>query len=221
MIELYHHQALWNNRQHPRVYGAFADLWSAERLWVTIDRVNMNPPVRPDHDFKGFIHWDIDTSIKPLPFEVQGVLSLTDTAADQGGFQCVPGFLKRFDTWVATQPPDRNTWQPDLTGLEVKSIATRAGDLLIWHSGLPHGTGRNTSTRPRLAQYISMFPAREDDEAARQERVVSWRERLPRKGRAFPGDPREWEARHGTTADLTPLGKRLLGLERWDAALLT
>jgi hypothetical protein len=215
MVELYHHPALWNNRQHPRVHGAFADLWGTETLWVTIDRVNMNPPVRAGWDFQGFIHWDIDTAIQPLPFEVQGVLSLTDTTADQGGFQCVPGFLKQFDAWVKTQPPDRNTWRPDLTGLQVKSVATKAGDLLIWHSGLPHGTGRNVSRRPRLAQYISMFPARANDEEVRQERVRSWRERLPRRGFAFPGDPRHWEEKRGTTAELTDLGKKLLGLELW------
>jgi ectoine hydroxylase-related dioxygenase (phytanoyl-CoA dioxygenase family) len=215
MVELYHHQAMWNNRQHPRVHGAFADLWGTAKLWVTIDRVNMNPPARPGWDFSGFIHWDIDTATMPLPFEVQGVLSLVDTTAEQGGFQCVPGFVKRFPEWVKTQPADRNTWRPDLAGLEVKSIATRAGDLLIWHSGLPHGTGRNASSRPRLAQYISMFPAHEDDEAMREERISSWQERLPRTGFAFPGDPRQREQRQGTTAELSDLGKRLLGLERW------
>jgi len=215
MVEMYHHPAMWANRQHPRVYGAFADLLGTEELWVSIDRVNMNPPARPDWNFQGFIHWDIDTAIQPLPFELQGFLSLADTAADQGGFQCVPGFVKAFPEWVKTQPADRNTWRPDLTGLEVRSIATRAGDLLIWHSGLPHGTARNMSATPRLAQYISMFPARPDDEALRQERVLSWRERLPRTGRPFPGDPREWERRHGTTADLTDLGRRLLGLDQW------
>ena len=43
MAELYQHQALWDNRQHPRVYGAFVDIWETEKLWVSIDRVNLNP----------------------------------------------------------------------------------------------------------------------------------------------------------------------------------
>ena len=217
MIEMYQHQALWDNRQAPRIYGAFADLWGTRKLWVTIDRANMNPPARPSRDFRGFIHWDIDTGIDPLPFAVQGLLSLSDTPENGGGLQCVPGFVKRFPEWVKTQPPDRDTWHPDLTGLAVKSIAMAAGDLVIWHSGLPHGTGRNTSDRPRLAQYISMFPAREDDEAERRERVRMWRDRAPRTGAAFPGDPRQWEQKHGTTAQLTPLGRTLLGLDSWEA----
>ena len=44
MAELYQHQSLWDNRQHPRVHGAFADIWRTEKLWVSIDRVNLNPP---------------------------------------------------------------------------------------------------------------------------------------------------------------------------------
>jgi hypothetical protein len=37
-VELYHHQAFWNNRMHPRVYKAFAQLWNQEKLWVSLDR---------------------------------------------------------------------------------------------------------------------------------------------------------------------------------------
>ncbi|MEZ4620603.1 MAG: hypothetical protein R2867_34550 [Caldilineaceae bacterium] len=29
MLEMYHHQALWNNRQLPNIYQAFADIWDA------------------------------------------------------------------------------------------------------------------------------------------------------------------------------------------------
>ena len=215
MVELYHHQALWDNRQVPRVHEAFAGIWGTEKLWVTIDRVNMNPPACPGWDFNGFIHWDIDTSARPLPFEVQGVLSLSDTTPEQGGFQCVPGFPRRFEDWVKTQPLDRDPWRPDLAGLEVKRIGTQAGDLLIWHSGLPHGTSRNESDRPRLAQYISMKPAQEENEELRQWRIKSWRDRLAPPGMAFPGDPRELEIKYGKTAVLTELGKRLLGSENW------
>jgi ectoine hydroxylase-related dioxygenase (phytanoyl-CoA dioxygenase family) len=215
MVELYNHQALWNNRQHPRIYGAFVDIWETENLWVTIDRVNLNPPAREDWDFQGFVHWDIDTAIRPLPFEVQGVLALVDVTTEQGGLQLVPGFHNQFEEWAKTQPPDRDTWKPDITAFELKAIEMNAGDLVIWHSLLPHGTGRNNSTRPRLAQYISMFPAKEDDEALRKERITSWRERLPRQGEAFIGDPRNWEVKHSQTAELTPLGEKLLGLKNW------
>lgn len=219
MVELYQHQALWDNRQHPRVYQAFVEILGTPRLWVSMDRACMKPPrhpAHPDYDHKGFIHWDVDTSKLPIPFGVQGVLALTDTAENQGGFQCVPGMHRGLEEWIRTQPPDRNPRVPDLTGRTVKAIPMKAGDLCIWDRLLPHGNGHNVSDRPRLAQYITMFPAREEDEEARQRRIRLWRYRLCPGGPAFPGDPRRLEERYGKTAALTPLGRKLLGLDRWE-----
>lgn len=215
MIEMYHHQAMWDNRQSERIYGAFVDLWQTEKLWVSLDRVSMNPPARPEWDYDGFVHWDIDTTLDPLPKVIQGVLYLTDTTEDQGGFQCVPGFHKRFGEWVKSQPADRDPRRPDLSGLRVKPIAGKAGDLIIWDALLPHGNGRNRSTQPRLAQYITMYPAREQNEEERRLRIQAWQERLPPRGKAFPGDPRELEQKSGQPAQLTDLGRRLLGLNSW------
>ena len=220
MVEMYNHPALWANRQLPRIHGAFADLWGTAHLWVTIDRCNLNVPNRAEFDFGGFIHWDIDTSVTPLPFDMQGVLSLTDTTPEQGGFQCVPGMPARLPEWIATQPGDRNPHRPDMAGLEVKTVATRAGDLLIWNSQLPHGVSPNRSNQPRLAQYISMSPAQEGNEVARQWRIDSWLHRIAPEGNPFPGDSRDWERTHGTTAALTPLGRKLLGLDRWQEGMV-
>ena len=216
MLEMYQTQSLWNNRQLPCVHGAFADIWDTDKLWVSFDRANMNPPARPDWDYQGMVHWDIDTSKDPVPFMVQGVLYLEDTSADQGGFQCVAGFHNRFAEWVKTQPADRDIRRPNLEGLEVKTIPGKAGDLLIWHSLLPHGNSRNRSNKPRLAQYITMSPAREDSDEERAKRIQAWQEHRPPIGSAFPGDPRGWE-KDQPPAELTDLGKKLLGLERWDA----
>ncbi|MCB9155695.1 MAG: phytanoyl-CoA dioxygenase family protein [Caldilineaceae bacterium] len=214
MLEMYHHQSLWDNRQYPKVYQAFADIWQTEKLWVSIDRANMNPPARqPDWDYQGMYHWDVDTSQVPLPRMVQGVLYLTDTTGDQGGFQCTPGFHRFFEEWVKTQPADRNPRQPDPAGLEIKTIPGQAGDLLIWNSMLAHGNSRNRSNRPRLAQYITMSPPRDEEE--RQYRVKAWQERLPPRGKAFPGDARQIEQKYGKTAELTELGLKLLGAEHW------
>ena len=217
MVEMYQHQAIWDNRQHPKVYQAFAEIWGEERLWVSLDRANMKPPARedkPDWNNRGMIHWDLDTSQQPIQFGVQGVLYLTDTAEDQGGFQCVPGFNNTFEEWVKTQPEDRNPHNPDLADLDVKVIPGKAGDLLIWHRLLAHGNGHNTSDKPRLAQYITMSPAPADDESARQARVTSWQERRPMPN--WPGDPRAWEQEKQQTAELTSLGKKLLGVDPWD-----
>jgi ectoine hydroxylase-related dioxygenase (phytanoyl-CoA dioxygenase family) len=216
MVELYNHQALWDNRQHPRVYDAFVDIWDREDLWVAIDRANLNTPNRGQRAFRGFIHWDADTSRVPLPIGVQGVLSLVDTDPEVGGFQCVPELFRTLDAWLPTQPADRNPFAPDTTGFEIVPVPMKAGDLLIFNSLLAHGIRPNTSTdRVRMAQYLSMLPADEDNTEEREIRVQSWRDREAPRRAAFPGDPREWEKNNGQTATLTPLGERLLGLTSW------
>jgi len=217
MVEIYQHQALWDNRQHPKIHQAFSEIWDDERLWVSIDRANMKPPARddrPEWGHQGMIHWDVDTSEQPIRFGVQGVLYLTDTAENQGGFQCVPGFNNTFEEWVKTQPEDRNPHQPDLADLQVKSIAGNAGDLLIWHRLLAHGNGHNTSDKPRLAQYITMSPAPKDSEEARQGRIKAWQERRPLSN--WPGDSRDWEHERQEPAVLTELGRKVLGVDLWE-----
>ena len=215
MVEVYNHQALWDNRQYPRVYETFVDLWGIEELWVTIDRANLNVPSRPDWEFKGFIHWDIDTSLDPPPVNVQGVLSLSDTIQEMGGFQCVPQLYREFKNWAKTQPQDRDPFKPDLVGFEVEKVITKAGDLLVWDSMLAHGIRPNHSNQPRLAQYISMTPAKEDRQDLINWRVKSWKERIAPEGYPFPGDPREWEKKSQEPAHLTELGRKLLGLRKW------
>ena len=216
MVEVYNHQVLWDNRQQPRVYDAFVDIWGTEKLWVTIDRANLNLPVRPDFEFKGFIHWDYDPETKPQ--NVQGVLALADqTDPNMGGFQCVPELFRTYDTWKLTQPADRDRFKPDVTGFEIVKVPMEAGDLLIFNSSEPHGIRPNRSgDKVRLAQYISMMPAQEDNEALRRWRVTSWRERRAPEGYAFPGDPRNWEATRYPRAELTELGEKLLGLRSWE-----
>jgi len=90
MLEIYNHQYLWDNRMEKRVYDAFVDIWDREDLWVIIDRADLNAPKQVKGNPNGFIHWDVDTFLRPLPIGVQGVLSLKKQDGDVGGFQCVP-----------------------------------------------------------------------------------------------------------------------------------
>ncbi|HLZ88250.1 MAG TPA: phytanoyl-CoA dioxygenase family protein [Puia sp.] len=215
MVEVYNHQQLWNNRQMPRVHAAFADIWGREDLWVTIDRANLNFPLRPGFEYKGFIHWDYDPETKPQ--NVQGVLALADqTDENMGGFQCLPELFRTYDSWKLTQPENRDHFKPDITGFQLEKVKLEAGDLLIFNSSQPHGIRPNlTKDKVRIAQYISMMPAEEDNEPLRQWRIRSWQDRIAPEGYAFPGDPRNWEQTRYTTAVLSPLGRKLLGLDRW------
>ncbi|MFJ5760455.1 phytanoyl-CoA dioxygenase family protein [Neobacillus sp. NPDC093182] len=215
MVELYNHQYLWDNRMYEKIYNAFVDIWGTEKLWVSIDRCNLNLPMKPGYEYKGFIHWDVDTSLDPIPVNVQGVLSLVDTDIDMGGFQCIPELYRTFDEWVKTQPADRDPHKPDTTGFTPTKVVTKAGDLLIFNSMQPHGIRPNYSEKARLAQYISMFPAQENNQELREARIQSWKERIKPEGYAFPGDPRNWEQVKYERAQLTELGEKLLGLKKW------
>lgn len=217
MVEVYNNQHLWNNRQMQRVYEAFSDVWGTEKLWVTIDRANLNFPNRPGHEQKGFIHWDYDPETKPQ--NVQGVLALADqTDENMGGFQCIPWLYRNYESWKLTQPEDRDRFQPNITGLEekIEKVKLEAGDLLIFNCTQPHGIRPNNSKdKIRMAQYISMMPAEEDNEEMKQWRVNSWKNRIAPEGYAFPGDPRNWEQEKYDVAKLTSLGEKLLGVKSW------
>lgn len=217
MVEAYNHQSLWNNRQMEKVYNAFVDIWGTEKLWVTIDRVNLNFPQRQGEEREGFIHWDYDPETKPQ--NVQGVLALADQLDENmGGFQCIPWLYRNYDTWKVTQPEDRNRFQPNLEGLHDKiiKVCMEAGDLLIFNSTQPHGIRPNRSVnKVRIAQYISMMPAQENNEALKNWRINSWKNRIAPEGYAFPGDPRNWEKEKYKTATLSALGEKLLGMKSW------
>ncbi|MCK5281320.1 MAG: phytanoyl-CoA dioxygenase family protein [Cyclobacteriaceae bacterium] len=217
MVEVYNNQHLWNNRQTQKVYDAFVDIWGTDKLWCTIDRANLNFPIKPGFGYKGFIHWDYDPETKSQ--NVQGVLALADqTDVDMGGFQCIPELFRAYDTWKLTQPKDRDRFQPDITGLEDKIVKVKmeAGDLLIFNSLQPHGIRPNRSgDKVRIAQYVSMMPAEEDNLELVNWRINSWKNRIALEGYAFPGDPKQREQLKYGVAKLSKLGEKLLGLKKW------
>ena len=157
MVECYNNQHLWNNRMTQKVYDSFVDIWGTEKLWVTIDRANLNFPMRDGYKYNAFIHWDYDPDEKPV--NVQGVLALGDqTDENMGGFQCIPELYRDFHTWKLTQPQDRDKFKPDTTEFNPVKVKMEAGDLLIFNSLLAHGIRENKSDKVRIAQYLSIFP---------------------------------------------------------------
>jgi len=238
MVELYHAQSMWDTRQHPKVYKTFVELWNTGKLWVSIDRVCFKTPYNANHkqyDHRGFVHWDMDPWQEKLPFGLQGVLVLEDTDENQGGFHCVPGMHKYLPEWIKSVevPSQRerfhsdgipiNVPKPALNKLKLQKIPAKKGDLVIWRRELAHGNGHNESNRPRLAQYINMFPERNDipnrltpqeclHPETKYERIHMWEN----NGTPFhkPGDVRRFEEKH-SRAELTDLGKKLLGTEEW------
>ncbi|WP_171169685.1 YbiU family protein [Streptomyces sp. I05A-00742] len=228
-VEAYHHQLIWDSRQTRRVYDAFVDVWDCEELWVTLDRLNLNPPnvrnrdrsliERRERGFDIELHWDVDTSLGILPQRVQGIIALNDTRPESGGFQCCPELFRRFDRWKALQPDDRDPIRPriDREDMPVVRPELRAGDLLIWNGLLAHGVAPNTSeSGVRSVQYLSMMPALEEHRTLRESRIASWRELgTPDWNATLLGDAVKHESQRYGRAELNDLGARLLGLRSW------
>jgi ectoine hydroxylase-related dioxygenase (phytanoyl-CoA dioxygenase family) len=139
----------------------------------------------------------------------QGVVALTDTATNQGGFRCVPSLYQERDAWSRAPRLDQNgtkNWlAKNIEGREIVNVPARAGDLIVWDSRLPHGNSKNASSEPRIAFYVMMSPM---VEVLRQANVDSWR-----TGRCVPW----WRNRPGydRTDALTQLGRHVLGLDVW------
>ncbi len=213
MTELYHHQAMWNNRQYPKLYDAFVDLWGTEKLWVTIDRVNMNLPNRDGWQNDGFLHWDIDLANRNNVRNIQGVLSLNDNDENMGGLQIVPDLFKQLDSWLKYQPKNRPRIIKEKLDFDVINLESKAGDLVIWDSRMAHGTSPNRSNKPRYAQYISMCPAEPEEEELLKIRLESFEKQLGPRKCGMPGSV--LEENFGPKAKLTELGQRLLGSVSW------
>jgi hypothetical protein len=159
-VPLTHHPAFWANRHAPRLVKAFAQLWGREDLWPTVDQGGFNPPERPGWPFPGpHAHWDM-TLLPPHVFGLQGILYLTDTEANQGAFTCIPGFHRKLESWLKALPPNVDPRHAILQEPGLTPVAAKAGDLVIWHHALPHGSSPNFNIRPRVAQYLFHRPTR-------------------------------------------------------------
>jgi len=228
-VEAFQHQLIWDSRQTQRVYDAFVDVWDCEELWVTLDRLNLNPPNVRNRDRKliaptdaGFdieLHWDVDSTRSVLPQVVQGIIALTDTEPDAGGFQCSPELFRGFDRWKVDQPADRDPIRPAVSWDEFPVLRPelKAGDLLLWNGLLAHGVAQNRSDGSvRAVQYLSMMPALETHLELKRSRVDSWRHlSTPEWNATLLGDVHRHESLRYGPAELTELGEKLLGLRSW------
>ena len=111
-----------------------------------------------------------------------------------------------------------------LKKLNLRKVPANKGDLIIWRRELAHGNGLNTSSRPRLAQYINMYPARDNDMAVLGPQLALHPERRFERIKLVEGklapNYRRPNSMYDESVDkkpieLTDLGKKLLGTELW------
>ena len=158
MVQLFQHEILEKNRQSESIRRVYEQLWSRTDIWLNTDRCGFNPPVTETYTYQGFpLHWDVSLK-QPIPFGLQGILYLTDTTEDQGAFTLVPGFHNKIEEWLNNLPQGENPRNQDFYALGAKPIAANAGDFIIWHHALPHGSSPNLAHSPRIVQYINYSP---------------------------------------------------------------
>jgi Phytanoyl-CoA dioxygenase (PhyH) len=161
MVPLYRNAAIDKNRNCPKIRRAFEQLWNRTDLVVTTDKCGFNPPETATFKYRGMgLHWDVSLA-SPIPFGTQGILYLTDTAANQGALTLVPGFHTNIENWLQELPENANPREVDLSLFEQTPIAANAGDFIIWNHKLPHGASPNKASLPRIVQYINWYAAQE------------------------------------------------------------
>ncbi len=214
VINLFHAQALWDVRQLPSVYAAFAELHGTEALWVGTDRVSFkvrdsahrsSGPAEP-------IHWDGDPS-RLANRSLQGLLYLTDTSEDQGAFCCVPGIYRHLDDYLARHPEHASGRRPNIGNEPIDVVAGPAGSMVIWDRRLPHSSTHNLTDRPRWVQYIAMDPV--GDETARAARVAEFETMMPPAWALRQTVPGQIIPEPGPHPQLNNLGRKLVGLADW------
>lgn len=157
MVPLYRNEAIDKNRNAPKIRKAFEQLWGQNGLIVTTDKCGFNPPQTGRFTYRGTgLHWDVSL-VTPIPFGTQGILYLTDTAANQGALTLIPSFHKTIETWLADLPQHIKPREVDFSSFEKIPIAASAGDFIIWNHKLPHSSSPNNASLPRLVQYINWY----------------------------------------------------------------
>lgn len=158
MLMFYHHPALEVVRNSARVRKAYEQLYGTAAIHKVIDKVSFNPPVNASYSFMGSpLHWDVSLAT-PIPFKLQGLLYLSDVAADGGAFSCVPGFNNKVEEWLKNLPQGINPREEAIRTLKPVPVTGNAGDFIIWHQALPHCATANRSNTPRFVQYHTYLP---------------------------------------------------------------
>jgi len=158
MVLFTKHPTLDKNRASLKIQKAYQQLYETDKIYRVIDKVSFNPPENNSYKFRGSsLHWDMSLQL-PIPFQLQGLLYLTDVKQDSGAFHCVPGFHHQIEDWMKNLPQYSNTREIAVQELKSIPILGNAGDFIIWHQALPHCATPNTSNLPRMVQYLTYSP---------------------------------------------------------------
>lgn len=218
VVPMHHAQSLWNIRQDPNLYAMFTEFFGTHRLRVDINRCIFRPPVHPAHPWVSHsdIHWDTDP-LADTEESVQTGILLSPIRPNAGGFQCIPEIYRNFDRWLDRNARGRvhfDFQRPCLNNHPgLVQVTANAGDVILWSTRLPHGSASNLSDRPRIATFVTMCPPDDSPELRAELKDLWLTKRAPWYWRGLPA---QYDPEPGEPAQLTDLGRKLLGVLPWD-----
>eukprot|EP00999_Lentomonas_sp_LEN2_P002622 NODE_500_length_1428_cov_105.705611_g466_i0.p1 GENE.NODE_500_length_1428_cov_105.705611_g466_i0~~NODE_500_length_1428_cov_105.705611_g466_i0.p1 ORF type:complete len:271 (+),score=41.81 NODE_500_length_1428_cov_105.705611_g466_i0:477-1289(+) len=142
--------------------------------------------------------------------QLQGVINLLDNHEHDGGFVTVDKFYQEFPSvFSITEPKGRHTkpshsFHPKSDVFSrARRVAMQAGSVVVWDQQMAHGSFPNYSDRPRMAQFIKMYPAHTVSEARYTRRARSLQARMM------------WCLTKGF--QMTDIGRIVFGVRAWEA----
>lgn len=213
--------AYWQNYLNPKIVALFQHLLDTDNITWTEGRFGFMRPTRnirlkddtlvdrPEwKTTSSWLHWDQNPWKEPGFCRLQGLLALTDHTLTSGGFTCVPGFHMETADWAANRDPstvpDSHRFLVSVPSVcsdihaRVVPILLRQGDFLASDSRLPHCNYPNSSSQPRICQYVRY--ATVNEETKQHAEGLMMRLALANEYNAF-------------VEKLSPLGRRVLHLD--------
>lgn len=175
-------------------YRAAPGSLHSEGLVMSVDRFGLMRPTKlwqeggswqekPEwRTSKNWLHWDQNPWSTPGFFAMQGLLCLSGSSANSGGFATVPGFHLEFASWAEANPegsiPKRNKkmvpfpvpLEDEMQERRVK-VLVPSGGLLVWDSRMPHENFPNQDHCWRIVQYVTCKRMAAED---LQRRAAAW-----------------------------------------------
>lgn len=237
-FEVYHDDCLAQIRQAIRVYLHHVLIWGRPDLWTSFDRLGIK--LEGHEESKGLpLHVDQNPLVQPHFETIQGVLALTDCPIERGTFRVVPQSRWIFPEYSHLVEAMGNEYRGEYVEATVttplahflyqhaQAIPIRGGDLISWDSRTTHANTPNYSNKNRIVAYIAAGPACDHNKEAHLARLQGFKDGKGSNVRgalmhasmppryvhpALLQDIRRPES-------LSYLGKRLYGVERYEASL--
>jgi hypothetical protein len=102
--------------------------------------------------------------------ELQAIINLLNNREEDGGFTCIPGFVKKYDEWLKGYLENNKNVEvgsykfSDKDKSDMKyvhspvRISVPKGAIIIWNQKMAHGSKPNNSDRPRCAMFLKAMP---------------------------------------------------------------